>query len=214
MVNWKYVEDGDYCEWIMCLPSALRHLTLGKFSVSCLWWFIDKNYRVFPLLHKETCSCWNCTYQIKDLKLWALEAALRSSTQTFEKRWKMKELVESCAVWRDCNFLINWLGVMATLQCALLFKYRKNAAVIVMNLCRMFLFLSVCMIPNKTWKSTATGRDREYWLVLKGTWMFAANTIAIHQVVVEKFQSGPKWLSQTTDQYQLSLEPCCRYGLK
>lgn len=45
----------------MCLPSAAaasaqeKTFTLGKFSASCLWWFFDKNYRVFPLLYKETC---------------------------------------------------------------------------------------------------------------------------------------------------------------
>lgn len=57
------MEDEDYYEWIMCLPSAAaasaqeKTFTLGKFSASCLWWFFDKNYRVFPLLYKETCSC-------------------------------------------------------------------------------------------------------------------------------------------------------------
>lgn len=44
VVNWKNMEDGDYYERIMCLPSAAaatsvwkRHLILGKVSASCLW---------------------------------------------------------------------------------------------------------------------------------------------------------------------------------
>lgn len=74
VVNWKkYGGWGllweDNVSSICCCCNLSLKKTFNTWQGFCIMPLvvIDKNYRVCALLYKETCSCWNCTYQTEGL---------------------------------------------------------------------------------------------------------------------------------------------------
>lgn len=128
MISWKNVVDGDHYEWMMWFSSVAEGfylkilLTLWKFSASCLRWFTGKNYRVFRLLYKETCSCWNCTYQrvwertVLDVRSWPwpLSSCIREHLERTVIHSAVRLARATVAEKSYFHSLINSLNIMAT----------------------------------------------------------------------------------------------------
>lgn len=83
----------------------------------------DKNYRVYLISYRETCSCWNCTYQVESLHISSTGTLVDLSIMFLYIKERKTEVVRK-ECWRiHWSYLISQITLHGSEQCFWLYPY-------------------------------------------------------------------------------------------